>query len=260
MPAIPIFKDTPINASKASGATPQTEEPHSNVNPNNASELSHSQVGAPVPAPALAPSSTSQQPYPPAQPGATPSLPVQTASAQAYPAPRPTPTQRTDDVSPPPPQPGAAPVPVAGIPTLPPPPKAGEAYHPPAPTPATQVTAPYPPQMGIPPPTMSHSVLRGSSTSTANGPQMTGPRPIALGGDPASSLEHPPGYQQDVSASEFSSHQRAAHQAAVISSAERGFQARPDEGVWDTAKKWAQAAGGSLAAAEQEVWRRINKD
>ncbi|GJC95334.1 hypothetical protein ColKHC_04160 [Colletotrichum higginsianum] len=68
MPAIPIFKDTPINASKASGATPQTEEPHSNVNPNNASELSHSQVGAPVPAPALAPSSTSQQPYPPAQP------------------------------------------------------------------------------------------------------------------------------------------------------------------------------------------------
>ncbi|GKT73176.1 hypothetical protein ColTof4_05599 [Colletotrichum tofieldiae] len=251
MPAIPIFKDTPINASKATGATPQTEEPQPNANFNNAPDLSHSQVGAP--APALAPSSTHQQSYPPAQPGAAPSLPVQTASAQAYPALRPTPTQKTDDVSPPPPQPGAAPVPVTGTSSLPPPPKA-------APTPATQATPPYPPQMGIPPPTMPHSALRGSPTSIANGPQMTGPRPIPLGGDPASSLEHPPGYQQDVSASEFSSHQRAAHHAAVASSAERGFQTQSEEGVWDTAKKWAQAAGGSLAAAEQEVWKRINKD
>ncbi|KZL87631.1 hypothetical protein CI238_07768 [Colletotrichum incanum] len=258
MPAIPIFKDTPINASKASGAIPQTEQPQSNVNSNNAPDLSHSQVGAP--APALAPSSIHQQSYSPAQPGAAPSLPAQTASAQAYPALRPSPTQKTDDVSPPPPQPGAAPVPVTGTSTLPPPPKAGEVYQPPAPTPATLAAPPYPPQMGIPPPTMSHSALRGSSTSIANGPQMTGPRPIPLGGDPASSLEHPPGYRQDVSASEFSSHQRAAHHAAVASSAERGFQAQSEEGVWDTAKKWAQAAGGSLAAAEQEVWKRINKD
>ncbi|KAK2004866.1 hypothetical protein LX36DRAFT_236994 [Colletotrichum falcatum] len=258
MPAIPIFKDTPISASKASGATSQTEESQSSASSKNAPELSHCQAGAPAPAPALAPSSTHHhQPYPPAQPGAAPSLPVQTASAQAYPAPRPTPTQKTGDVSPPPPQPGAAPVPVTGISTLPPPPKAGEANQPPAPTPAT---LPYPPQMGIPPPTMSHSALRGSSTSIATGAQMTGSRAIPLGGDPALSLEHPPGYQQDVGASEFSSHQRAAHHAAVASSAERGFQAHPEEGVWDTAKKWAQAAGGTLAAAEQEVWKRINKD
>ncbi|TDZ36370.1 hypothetical protein C8034_v008508 [Colletotrichum sidae] len=107
---------------------------------------------------------------------------------------------------------------------------------------------------------MSYSAQGGSSTSAAYGPQMTGPRPIPLGADPASSLEHPPGYQQDVSASEFSSHQRAAHNAAVASTAERGTQIQSDEGVWDTAKKWAQAAGGSLAAAEQEVWRRLNKD
>ena len=33
-----------------------------------------------------------------------------------------------------------------------------------------------------------------------------------------------------------------------------------DDGVWDTAKKWAVAAGEGLAAAENEVWRRINKD
>ena len=41
----------------------------------------------------------------------------------------------------------------------------------------------------------------------------------------------------------------------------QGFspQAEWDDGVWGAAKKWAQAAGGSIAAAEDEVWRRINK-
>ncbi|OLN93961.1 hypothetical protein CCHL11_03469 [Colletotrichum chlorophyti] len=245
MPAIPIYKESPINASKPSGATPQTKEPQAAENPSGFPE----------------PPSTRQHPYPPAQPGAAPSLPAQTASAQAYPALRPTPTQQTDGVSPPPPQPGAVPVPVAVKSTLPPPPKAGQTYQPPAPTPATQATVPYPPQMAIPPPTMSYTAQGGSSTSTAaDGSQTTGPRPTPLGGDPASSLEHPPGYQQDVGATEFNSHQRAAHDAAVASSAERGYPAQSDEGVWDTAKKWAQAAGGSLAAAEKEVWRRINKD
>ncbi|KAL0931748.1 uncharacterized protein CTRU02_212701 [Colletotrichum truncatum] len=257
MPPIQIHSASPINASKASGPTPQTEPAQAQGIPANAAGLSQNPVGA------NASSATHQQPYPPAQPGAAPSLPVQTTSAQAYPVPRPTPTTATDDVSqPPPPQPGAAPVPSAGKSTLPPPPKAGETYQPPAPTPATQATVPYPPQMTIPPPTMSYAAQRGSSTSTntAYGPQMTGPQPIPLGGDPASSLEHPPGYQQDVSASEFNSHQRAAHNAAVASAVERGPQAQTDEGVWDTAKKWAAAAGGSLVAAEQEVWRRINKD
>ncbi|KAK2742018.1 hypothetical protein CKAH01_01445 [Colletotrichum kahawae] len=263
MPPLQIHSESPINASKASGPTPPTEAAQANNDnadnangiSNNAAGLSQRQVGA-------TPSSTRQQPYPLAQPGAAPSLPVQSASAQAYPIPRPTPTTTTDDVNhPPPPQPGAVPVPVAANKsTLPPPPKAGEAYQPPAPTPATQATVPYPPQMAIPPPTMSGQ--RGSSTSTtaANGPQMTGPRPIPLGVDPASSLEHPAGYQQNVEASEFSSHQRAAHNAAVASAAERGAHVQSDDGVWDTAKKWAAAAGGSLAAAEQEVWRRINKD
>jgi hypothetical protein len=32
------------------------------------------------------------------------------------------------------------------------------------------------------------------------------------------------------------------------------------EGVWSAAKKWASAAGESLAAAEHEVWKRINKE
>lgn len=86
------------------------------------------------------------------------------------------------------------------------------------------------------------------------------------GGD----LSNPPGYYQNVNASEFSSSQRAAHNAAIerdttdrmsISnrmslSADNG----DDEGVWGAAKKWASAAGEGLAAAEQEVWKRINKD
>jgi hypothetical protein len=32
------------------------------------------------------------------------------------------------------------------------------------------------------------------------------------------------------------------------------------DGVWQAAKKWASAAGDSLAAAEHEVWKRINKE
>ncbi|KAF4121134.1 hypothetical protein GMORB2_2096 [Geosmithia morbida] len=33
-----------------------------------------------------------------------------------------------------------------------------------------------------------------------------------------------------------------------------------DSSMWGQARKWAAAAGNSLAAAENEVWRRINKD
>lgn len=33
-----------------------------------------------------------------------------------------------------------------------------------------------------------------------------------------------------------------------------------EEGVWGSAKKWARATGDSIAAAETEVWRRINKN
>lgn len=76
------------------------------------------------------------------------------------------------------------------------------------------------------------------------------------------SLSHPPGYQQNIHASEFSSDQRAAHNAFVAQNSSRriSFTGDDDEGVWDTAKKWAVAAGDSLAAAENEVWKRINKD
>jgi hypothetical protein len=70
-------------------------------------------------------------------------------------------------------------------------------------------------------------------------------------------LSHPPGYQQDSFASEFNSAQRAAHN---VSERNNTFDTGEDESVWGTAKKWANAAGNSLAAAESEVWKRINKD
>jgi hypothetical protein len=64
-----------------------------------------------------------------------------------------------------------------------------------------------------------------------------------------------------VHASEFSSAQRAAHEASVSQERRPSLIGDNDEeGVWSAAKKWASAAGESLAAAEHEVWKRINKE
>lgn len=80
----------------------------------------------------------------------------------------------------------------------------------------------------------------------------------------ATDMSHPPGYQQDVHAAEFSSGQRAAHNAYVAQNSDfAGGLAAGDstgESIWNTAKKWASAAGDSLAAAESEVWKAVNKD
>lgn len=84
-------------------------------------------------------------------------------------------------------------------------------------------------------------------------------------------MSHPPGYHQNVNASEFNSTQREAHDLAV---AREDAQSRSmshrvsvaieggddNDGVWGAAKKWASVAGEGLAAAEQEVWKRLNKD
>lgn len=84
------------------------------------------------------------------------------------------------------------------------------------------------------------------------------------GGD----LSHPPGYHQNVNASEFNSTQREAHDLAIARE-DRSISHRvsvaieggdDDDGVWRAAKKWASVAGEGLAAAEQEVWKRLNKD
>jgi len=226
MPPIPIYSSSPINPSKASGVTPKTAESQEN-NPQ-------------VPS---GPTPTTKQAYTPAQPGATPFLPVQTGTAQASSSP-PQPTRTQQQEGPPPPQPGAAPT---ASKSLPPPPKTGESYHPPEPTPAP--TMPMPPQMSYSPPSSAYTPYQGTTTTQPNTA-----RPVMLGGAGDADLSHPPGYQQNTAADQFTSQQR--HQASM---AEGRTYDGEDDGVWDQAKKWATGVGDSLAAAESEVWKRINK-
>jgi hypothetical protein len=113
MPPVRIYTDSPINAAKASGQTPETK----------AGEASSQ-------APATTTSQVTQG-YAAAQPGAVPSIPAPTGSVQTcqYAPLQPTPTRNLADQGPPPPQPGAVPLPPAGRAVVPPPPRAGEAYH-----------------------------------------------------------------------------------------------------------------------------------
>ncbi|KAF7544545.1 hypothetical protein G7Z17_g9865 [Cylindrodendrum hubeiense] len=228
MPAIPIHTASPINPTKASDVTPQTAVPDA------------------------------------AQPGAQPSLPVPTGTSWAPSNPQPVPTPTAAYVSPPAPQPGAFPTPPSRVTELPPP-KVGETLQ----TEQPQATlVPRSPQMAAYAPLGAPEVpaTRPSATIPIPSPFLDPLGGRSGGGD----LLHPPGYYQNVNASEFNSSQRAAHDAAVArDEAQRmsishrmalAVDAGDDEGVWGTAKKWASVAGGGLAAAEQEVWKRINKD
>lgn len=284
MPAVPVYTASPVNAAKASGTTPQTAQPQ--VTQQSSSQQ---QQGPPsVPATTTA-SAGSQYSYPAAQPAAARQVDVP-AVPSGVPQPglgqqeaAPTPTQQTpsatrtqqyDNRGPAAPQPGATPIPpgaAAAAPTsqaIPPPPKAGETLQQQHRQPTATATAgSLPPQMSYPPP--GSSPYGPAGTTATDSSSTGGPRPTSLyEGGPAASFSHPPGYQQDTYAAEFTSDQRAAHNAAV----QQGHGGQhglldgsgggdDDEGsVWGTAKKWATAAGNSLAAAENEVWRRINKD
>ena len=254
MSGIPIYTQSPINASKASGATPQTAVPGTQTTPL-----------APNPAPATTTASSSTSSYPPAQPGAA--VPAPTTAAQRYAPVQPTPTTKKDNEEPPAPQPGAVPTPASRN-KVPPPPKAGETYQPPAPSSMPQ---PYPPQMSIPPPTSRYGAQPPtSSTSTANAPSSGYPAHVQ--GDyeaPRRSLEHPPGYQQNSYASEPSSDQRRAQDnassnsylggAGGYGSSDRGNAGIDTESMWNTAKTWVTAAGEKISETETEIWRRINK-
>ncbi|KAI1406677.1 hypothetical protein F4819DRAFT_4007 [Hypoxylon fuscum] len=228
MAPIPVYTNSPIAASKASGVTPQTAQPQ--LQPSSASRPAEASAS---------PTSPSQASYPPAQPGAAPSLPTPTTTAQAYIPP--------NHDGPPPPQPGAVPVSSrAPGTTIPPPPKVGEKYQPPQQTPSPQyMSMPYPQQMAVPSPTASYpSQQRGTSTASVQGP-------TALSG----SLQHPPGYHQNANASELDRYQRSAVQQNELEG-----QREDSGGVWDSAKKWAQQTGEKIAAAENEVWKKINKE
>ncbi|KEY65802.1 hypothetical protein S7711_07184 [Stachybotrys chartarum IBT 7711] len=233
MPAIPVYKSSPINASKASGVTPKTATVQ---DATDNQEYIHSSVTQPT-----------ETGYPPAKPGAAPSLPVPTGSVAPASVLQPTPTQKVEHVGPPPPQPGAVPAPTSTARHATSPPKAGEAAQQQPP----QTTAmPMPPQMSYPAPTASYSAYGGSSTTTAV------PAGFGTANAASSDFSHPPGYHQNINATEFSSDQRAAHDASVANTS----LSEDAQGVWGAAKKWAVAASESLAAAEGEVWKRINKE
>ncbi|KAI1457182.1 hypothetical protein F4805DRAFT_196502 [Annulohypoxylon moriforme] len=239
MAPIPVYTDSPIAASKPSGVTPQTQ-----AAPASSASKPATTSTSPTP--------TSDTSYPPAQPGAIPSLPAPTgAVSQAY----------VPQDSPPAPQPGAFPTPSGPTRTnIPPPPKAGEKYQPPQQASATQpMSVPYPPQMSTSPPSAPYATQqRGTSTASVPTSVYSGQGPTALGGPPmdhTQSLQHPPGYHQNVNASELDMHQRSAIQQSELEG-----QRDDSGGVWDSAKKWAQQTGERLAAAENEVWKKLNKD
>ncbi|KAL6866955.1 hypothetical protein J3F83DRAFT_739430 [Trichoderma novae-zelandiae] len=236
---VPVYTASPITApTKASGITPQTGLPED-----------EEQSVRPQPTTTSPQSSTA---YPPAQPGARPSLPVQTGVPQLSGRYIPSSTTQ-NDASPPPPQPGAMPSP-PGKSSLPPPPKAGETLQ----QPQAQ-TMPMPPQMSYSPPATTYTAQGGTSSSASTAYSPNVPQPTFLqGGQPAEpDFSHPPGYQQNANATDFSRDQREAYHASFTQDYD---QADGEEGIWNTAKKWAAAAGDSIAAAENEVWKRINRD
>lgn len=237
MPPIPIYSNSPINAAKAAGISPQTTEKEQTVQS--------------APSDSTSPSTTvTSQGYPPAQPGASPFLPAPTgfSSAQGqYPPPQPTATQPLPgSQGPPPPQPGAFPVPPGGGPPTATATSTSTALPPPV---------SYPPQMHIPPPSAAASAgVQAAQRGTSTAPFVAAPSP----------MEHPPGYQQNVHAGEMDHYQRARQDALEAEERSRsgtlgGGDGAVGEGVWDSAKKALVAAGGKLADAENEVWKRISK-
>ncbi|KAI0114868.1 hypothetical protein F4814DRAFT_417354 [Daldinia grandis] len=232
MPPIPVYTDSPITAAKASGVTPQTAPPSSTSKPTPTSSL---------------PTPTSQA-YPSAQPGAVPSLPTATADAsQARVSSQPIQTANHD--GPPAPQPGAVPVPTGVTKTnIPPPPKAGE----------KSISIPYPQQMIVPPPTAPYqSQQRGTSIAPVPTSEYGSQGSTALSGPPIHhSLEHPPGYHQNSNASELDNYQRSVIQRSAVEDQTENSE----NGVWGAAKKWAHQTGEKIAAAETEVWKKINKE
>ncbi|TLD30762.1 hypothetical protein PspLS_02093 [Pyricularia sp. CBS 133598] len=257
MPPIPIYSKSPINASKASGVTPQTAAPGDDskqqLSPGPAASATTNYL----------PTKTSAYAAP--QPGATPTIPTATASSGSNPyAPAPT-AGLGSSGSPPQPQPGAVPAQPGGIAAsatgtgLPPPPKAGETYQPPPPAPATTVAPQYPPpQMSMAAPSIPYPQQQ-LGTSTATGPpSVLGTPATQLPGASLDDLAHPAGYQQNPNASSYAGQPRSHHDYGGGGGLGGTSHDDQGEGVWDSAKKYMAVAGTKLSEAESEVWKRIN--
>ncbi|KAI3337273.1 hypothetical protein HD806DRAFT_33136 [Xylariaceae sp. AK1471] len=237
MAPIPVYANSPITAAKPDGVTPET------------ASVAEPLTDSPSKASAAPTSTYTPFTYAAAQPGAAPSLP--------YSPLQPTPTTSIGSANPASPQPGSVP-----ISSIPPPPKVGERYQPPTQTPAPPATTtmPYPHQMGIPAPTAPQpSQQRGTSTASMASSSPYGTQiPSAttgIGGEGAQNLSHPSGYHQNANASELNRYQRSAMEQRESDDGGNGL-----DGVWGAAKKLAQQTGERLAAVENEVWKKINKE
>ncbi|KAH6624941.1 hypothetical protein B0J18DRAFT_410338 [Chaetomium sp. MPI-SDFR-AT-0129] len=231
MPPIQVYTKSPINASKASGVTPQTAAPdEAAANPPPPTTTTSSPYQPPSnnnnPIPTRTTPSLNSGPPPP-QPGAVPRLPEATATASSN-------TTHSNNNTPAPPAPTAAPsgIPIPGV--------------------------NLPPQMAIPPPPRAFAAggphnQRGTSTATTQ-PMGTGINSGA-GYSPAASLG-PGGYQQNTAA--VSGFVAPAYQGGGGGGGSGGYGDEDEEGFLGSAKKFAKAAGEKLSAAESEVWKRIN--
>lgn len=237
MSGIQIYTSSPINPSKASGATPQTAS-------------TSSSAGGSATA-----TGTTTATYPPTWPPAA-AFPGPTSYAQQDSPLQPTPTTTTTaSDAPPPPQPGAFPTARNAAPPL----NVSEKYQP---APASQpMPQPYPHQMAIPPPNTGFGTNPpASTTSVATTASTPYPVPIPTRhGAPRQSFEHPPGYQQNTYASELTSDQRRA-QDAHNDSTGLGGDSESAGGIFNTAKQWVSIAGNKISETESEIWRRINKE
>ena len=218
------------------------------------------------------PTSSSNNEYPSAQPGAAAPTPTQTISS-------------TSQYAPPPPQPGTVPVPlpatITAKPSIPPPPKPGEKpkplqYYAPVhagPTHVATQAQPYPEQMSIPPPAPSYPRQPPASITSPN-PTPSFPQPSSLyspteaqhqppptrtlpganeGGE-RRSLGHPPGYVQNSHAMDMTQDQRLAiqqgNQSGSLgygqdSSSNAGYG--QEDSVWDVAKRLAKGVGDKVS-------------
>ncbi|KAL2128141.1 hypothetical protein VTI74DRAFT_9612 [Chaetomium olivicolor] len=228
MPPIQLHTKSPINAAKASGATPQTDQSVDRAPAGAATSTSPFQPHPnPTPTRTVAP-----EVPPPPQPGAVPRLPKPTGTATTF-------------SSQPPSRPGVSPD--AGAPPPPAPT--------PAPIPGPEVQIPevsYPPQIAVPSPSVGHN-QRGTSTATA--PPRTAPAKLwgsAQAYQPPNPVPAPSpyeggpgGYQQNTAGFDQPSYGP-------------GNGGEQEDGFLGSAMRLAKAAGEKLSAAESEVWRRIN--
>lgn len=131
-------------------------------------------------------------------------------------------------------------------------------------TTTTTSTVPPPPQMGMALP--AHST--GPTKSTQVGPPPSRPGqpttinfgPVGTQAEAASqdtnqrhSLEHPPGYQQNIYAQDGSAADRARLQAAAAAEEDA------DSGILGTLKNAANEAGKFLQKTEKDAWEWIEK-